>query len=166
MTAAPLIDPRRYRDAIGRFATGVTVVTWDTGSVRRGMTANAVASVSLEPTLLLVCVDRHGAAHTQLGTVDVFAVNVLAEEQLDVSRGFARPGVDGMLGVPHRPGASGAPILRDAVAWLECAVHERIEGGDHTIYIGRVLAVDVQRPEAAPLLFYAGAYRRLGPPIE
>lgn len=166
MTASPPIDPRRYRDAIGRFATGVTVVTWDTGSIRRGMTANAVASLSLDPTLLLVCIDRHGAAHEQLATVDTFAVNVLAEEQVEVSRGFARPGVDGMLGVPHRPGVTGAPILRDAVAWLECAVHERLEGGDHTIYIGRVLDVDIARPDAAPLLFYAGAYRRLGPTLE
>ncbi|MBM4416227.1 MAG: flavin reductase [Chloroflexi bacterium] len=166
MTTAPLIDARRYRDVIGRFATGVTVVTWDTGSVRRGMTANAVASVSLDPTLVLVCVDRHGAAHAQLATVETFALNVLAEDQLEVSRAFAQPGVDGMLGVPYRSGAHGAPLLRDAVAWLECAVHERLEGGDHTIYLGRVLALDIQRPEVAPLLFYAGAYRRLGAPLE
>jgi 3-hydroxy-9,10-secoandrosta-1,3,5(10)-triene-9,17-dione monooxygenase reductase component len=166
MAAEPTVDPRRYRDVIGRFATGVTVITWQSGDVRRGMTANAVASLSLEPTLLLVCVGRFGAAHAQLAAAEAFAVNVLGEDQVELSRGFARPGVDGMLGAAYRVGAGGSPILRDAIAWLECAVHERLEGGDHTIYVGRVLDLDLARPDAAPLLFYAGNYRRLGPPAE
>ena len=88
MTAEPTLDPRQFRDAIGRFATGVTVITWDDGEHIRGMTANAVSSLSLDPMLLLVCVDQKGTAHEQLKAATTFAVNILAQDQMDVSQYF------------------------------------------------------------------------------
>lgn len=162
MTAEHAIDSRMFRDTIGRFATGVTVLTWDDGTHVRGMTANAVSSVSLDPMLLLACVDRRGSAHEQLMTASSFAVNILAEDQAAVSQTFARHGIEDMGDVAHTPGRTGAPIIEGVLAWVECEIAERFPGGDHTIFIGRVVDLQVARPEAPPLLFYAGRYRSLG----
>src|SRR5437868_7393723 len=107
MTAEPTLDPRMYRDTIGRFATGVTVVTWDDGEHARGMTANAVSSLSLDPMLLLVCVDKKTSAHAQLERARAFAVNILAEDQIEVSNTFARHNVEDMADVPYGIRASG-----------------------------------------------------------
>ncbi len=159
---APVIDQRLYRDVVGRFATGVTVVTFQTEDVTRGMTANAVTSLSLDPTLLLVCVDKRGTVHSQLRDAEAFAVNILAEDQVDISKTFSRRGVEGMAGVPYRLGATGSPIIDGVLAWFECAVHERLDGGDHTIYVGRVVDLALPRPEAEPLLFFGGAYHSIG----
>ncbi|HRC61887.1 MAG: flavin reductase family protein [Dehalococcoidia bacterium] len=156
------IDQRLYRDVIGRFATGVTVITFRTDHVTRGMTANAVASLSLDPTLLIACIDKRTSAHAALAQADGFAVNILAEDQLEISRLFARPGLEGMGDVEYRTAVTGAPILDGVLAWFDCAVHERFDGGDHTIFVGRVLELSLERPEADPLLFYAGGYRTLG----
>lgn len=157
-----LIDPRLYRDVIGRFATGVTVLTFKTPEVMRGMTANAIASVSLEPTLLLACVEKQSSVHEQLRRAETFALNILADDQLVVSRTFAQRGLAGMGGVPYRLGATGAPIIDGVLAWFECAVHERLDGGDHTIYLGRVLDLAIERPDARPLLYFGSAYRAIG----
>jgi flavin reductase (DIM6/NTAB) family NADH-FMN oxidoreductase RutF len=161
MTAESALDPRMFRDAIGRFATGVTVVTWDDGEHVRGMTANAVASLSLDPMLLLVCVDRHGSAHEQLLVAQAFAVNILAHDQLEVSNAFARHGIEDMGEVAYGTRQTGAPIIDGALAWIECEITERIPGGDHTIFIGRVLDLQIERPKAAPLLFFGGRYRAI-----
>lgn len=157
-----LIDQRLYRDVIGRFATGVTVLTFRTPEVTRGMTANAVTSLSLDPTLLIACVDKRSSVHGRLQQADAFALNILAEDQVDISRTFARPGIEDMGDVAYRSGSTGAPIIEGVLAWFECAVHERLDGGDHTIYVGRVLDLSVERPDADPLLFYAGGYHKLG----
>ena len=117
MTAESAIDARRYRDAIGRFATGVTVLTWDDGEHVRGMTANAVTSVSLDPMLLLACVDRRGSAHDQLHRAQAFTVNILAEDQIAVSQAFARSGVEDMGAVPYLTGSTGAPIIVGALVY-------------------------------------------------
>jgi flavin reductase (DIM6/NTAB) family NADH-FMN oxidoreductase RutF len=156
------IDPRLYRDVIGRFATGVTVITFRTPDVTRGMTANAVTSLSLDPTLLLACVAKQTFAHARLEETDSFAVNILAEDQLELSRLFARPGLQDMGDIEYRTAVTGAPIIEGVLAWFDCAVHERLDGGDHTIYVGRVLELSLERPDASPLLFYAGGYRSLG----
>jgi len=165
MTSSPAIDPRLYRNTIGCFVTGVTVITWDDGEMARGMTANAVSSLSLDPMLLLVCVDKKATAHPQMAKAGAFAVNILAEDQIEVSKTFARHGVDGMSGVPWSRRATGAPIIDGSLAWLDCEVQERLEGGDHTIYIGRVVALDIARPDASPLLFFGGSYRCCGPKL-
>jgi flavin reductase (DIM6/NTAB) family NADH-FMN oxidoreductase RutF len=160
---APAIDHSLYRHVIGRFATGVTVVTFHNDEVTRGMTANAVSSLSLDPTLLLVCVEKLTAAHAQIGRSDAFAVNILAEDQENVSRTFAEHGTQDMGNVPYRIGATGSPIIEGAIAWFECEVHERLDGGDHTIYIGRVVELALERPDANPLLFFGGTYRTIEP---
>ncbi len=161
MTAS-VIDQRVYRDVIGRFATGVTVITFQSEDMTRGMTANAVSSLSLDPTLLLVCVEKKTAVHEQLEHVPAFALNILAEDQIDVARTFARRGLQDMAGVPYRTGVTGAPIIKDALGWFECEVYDRLNGGDHTIYIGRVVELSLDRPEARPLLFFGGAYHSIG----
>ena len=165
MTTSPAVDGRKYRDTIGRFATGVTVVTMDDGASPRGMTANAIASVSLEPTLLLVCVERSVRAHAQLEAAGAFAVNILAADQVEVSRRFARSGVQGMEGVAWRTATTGAPIIEGVLAWLDCRLEQRLDGGDHSIFLGRVVDLDTPRPEAAPLLFWHSRYYALGPDI-
>ena len=162
MTASPTVDARKFRDTIGRFATGVTVVTMDDGHTPRGMTANSVTSVSLEPTLLLVCVDKSVRAHAQLEAAGAFAVNVLASDQLDVCKLFARHGVQGMEGIPWGTATTGAPIIQGVLAWLDCRLEHRFEGGDHSIFVGRVVDLDIARPDADPLLFMAGRYYTLG----
>jgi flavin reductase (DIM6/NTAB) family NADH-FMN oxidoreductase RutF len=163
MTAESAIDARMYRDTIGRFATGVTVITWDDGAHVRGMTANAVSSLSLDPMMLLVCVDKKASAHDQLEVARAFAVNILAADQIEVSKAFARHGVADMADARYTLRASGAPILDGALAWIECEIAERLPGGDHTIYLGRVVDLEISRPEADPLLFFGGRYRSLAP---
>ena len=161
-----MIDTRLFRDVIGRFATGVTVITAAHDGKVRGMTANAVSSLSLEPTLLLVCVQRDASLHEVLQAATGFAVNILAADQRHLSELFARKGeLDRpMGGTAFRPGdVTGAPLLAGAIGWFECRHHAAFEGGDHTIFVGQVTGVEMARPEAEPLLFYAGRYRQIAP---
>ena len=166
MTAPPPpIDARRYRDVAGCFATGVTVVTTRGERGPRGMTANAVASLSLEPTLFLVCIDRLAGSHEAMLRAGRFAVNVLAEEQEAVSRFFAGPTDEDAPMGPHawRESAGGSPLLDEALAWLDCRTRDVLDGGDHAIFVGEVLDCGIQRPDAAPLIFSRGRYRALAP---
>jgi flavin reductase (DIM6/NTAB) family NADH-FMN oxidoreductase RutF len=152
-----------YRRLIGCFATGVTVITAARGEEVRGMTANAVTSLSLEPLLLLICVDKRTVTHQFLEEAQHFAVNILAEDQEQVSRALAsRDSEDArrLIGYRYRSGQTGAPILEDCLAYVECRITEVLEGGDHSIFIGEVEAGDVLR-EVPPLLFFRGKYSRL-----
>lgn len=160
-----MIDARRFRDAIGRFATGVTVVTAAAGGQVRGMTANAVSSLSLDPTLLLVCVQRTASAHAMIEQAGAFAVNILAADQRPLADLFARVGeFDApMGGVPFHPGSTGAPVLDGSLASIECVLQERLDGGDHSIFIGRVIDIVMPRPDVEPLIFFRGAYREIAP---
>lgn len=162
MTAEPTVDPRQYRDVIGRFATGVTVITWDDGESARGMTANAISSVSLDPMLVLICIDKKVSAHPRLLASNAFAINILAHDQIEVSKVFASHGVEGMADVPYELGQTGSPLIDGSIAWIDCEIGERLEGGDHTIFLGKVVAVSIARPDTDPLLFWAGRYRRMG----
>ena len=157
------IDAARYRKIVGHLATGVTVITTAHDGWLHGMTANAVTSLSLNPLLLLICVDKTAHAHEQIAKAGRFAVNILTGEQEDVSRTFAvtaGPEEGSLRGVAYKIGAQGSPILDDVLAYFECEVVDRCEGGDHTIYIGSVLSGDVVE-EGAPLLFYRGGYQRI-----
>jgi flavin reductase (DIM6/NTAB) family NADH-FMN oxidoreductase RutF len=157
------IDSAQYRDIVGRFATGVTVVTTRNEGLYHGFTANAVTSVSLDPLLLLVCVDKTARAHEELVNADAFAVNILTREQEDLSNLFAQRGepvAENLRGVPSRPGVTGAPIIEAALAYLECETAERLEGGDHTIFLGRVVAGQGGN-DGSPLLYYHGKYRTI-----
>jgi flavin reductase (DIM6/NTAB) family NADH-FMN oxidoreductase RutF len=152
-----------YRRLIGSFATGVTVITAAHGQEVRGMTANAVTSLSLEPLLLLICVDKRTVTHQFLEEAQHFAVNILAEDQEQVSRALAsRDSEDArrLIGYRHHPGHTGAPILEDCLAYVECRITEVLQGGDHSIFIGQVEAGEVLR-DVPPLLFFRGKYSRL-----
>ena len=161
------VEPRAYRDAIGLFASGVTVITTRLDDLVHGMTANAVTSVSLEPTLLLVCIDRRTHLHDLLMRADHFAVNILAADQEDLGNHFA--GRDRGAAAPNTlrfvhndmPAAGHVPTIAGCLTALRCAVETRYEGGDHTILLGRVLDVVPGAPDAAPLIWFAGGYRRL-----
>ncbi len=158
------IDAITYRNTIGQFTTGVTVVTTAAGGRLHGTTVNSLASVSLDPLLLLICIDTEAHAHEQITTSGKFAVNILAEDQEDVSIVFAEasePEQGRLRGTPFRLSENGAPIIEGCLAYLECAVSERYAAGDHTIFLGEVLDGEVLRGDARPLLFFRGRYRRI-----
>jgi flavin reductase (DIM6/NTAB) family NADH-FMN oxidoreductase RutF len=153
-----------FRQIMGHFATGVTVITTANKGLLHGMTANAIASLSLDPMLMLVCVDHSAHAYEQIAESSLFGVNVLAEDQEDISRMFAAKGdpeEGAMRGADFHLGQHGTPVLEGCVAHVESHVIDRCEGGDHTIFIGSVLGGDVLR-DAPPLLFYRGGYRKIG----
>jgi flavin reductase len=159
-------DAKLLRRAFGAFATGITVVTVG-GRAPHGMTANSFTSVSLDPPLLLVCVDRSAVMHRSLLATRRFAVSVLAAEQEEVARHFAdrwRPlGAAQFEGVDWVPGRyTGAPLVQGALAWFECALWRAYDGGDHTIFVGSLLSVDKQQEEDA-VLFFHGRFRQLTP---
>lgn len=158
------VDPMEFRSIIGHFATGVTVITTADGERLHGMTANAVSSLSLNPVMVLICVDKTTHTHEVLDAGGVFTVNVLGEHQEAVSRVFAKksaPEAGTLRGQPFRLGETGAPILSDCLAFLECRVAGTFDGGDHTIFLGRVVSEGVVE-EMKPLLFYRGGYHTLG----
>ena len=157
------IDAAGYRKVIGAFATGVTVVTTEVEGRLHGFTANAVASLSLDPLLLLVCVDKRANAHQELARASSFAVNILTESQQDLSNLFAKSGeptANTLRGVAFHRGVTGAPLIYGALASLECETYRALDGGDHTIHLGRVVEGAVHR-EAQPLLYYLGGYRSI-----
>ena len=167
MTTEPAIDARRFRDTIGRFGTGVTVITWDDGEHVRGMTANSFPSVSLPPPLVLVCVDRNASWHSMMEVADAFAINILASDQRAVSDTFARRGEsEGVMhDLPFHDGPLGSPILEGVLGWVECRVEARHAAGDHTILVGRVESMAAADADVKPLLFFAGGYRAIGDPL-
>ncbi|HEY8393750.1 MAG TPA: flavin reductase family protein [Thermaerobacter sp.] len=152
------VTPQELRQAMGRFATGVTLIAAYDGDRVHAMTANAVTSVSLEPPLVLVCVGRDRVMHGVLERADRYAINVLSAEQEPISRYFARqtdqePAYRFITQPPH------APRLEGAIAYLDCRIVERLPGGDHTIFLGEVEVAEAA--EGEPLLFFAGRYGRL-----
>ncbi|RMF21087.1 MAG: flavin reductase [Deltaproteobacteria bacterium] len=154
-----------FRRAMGNFATGVTVVTTAREGRFYGFTANSLTAVSLDPLLLLVCVDRGGEAHREMESCAAFAVNILASDQKDLSNHFASrdtSGGDRLAGVPFRCGKTGAPVLDGALAVLECVKADRLDGGDHSIFIGRVEAGEIDPAQRDALVYFRGAYRSLG----
>ena len=154
-------DPRTLRDALGCFATGVTVVTAIApDSTPIGLTANSFTSVSLDPPLLLVCIDRRAGSLATLQEAPGFAVNVLHIGQQPTSNRFARPGEDRFAETPWDIGEFGAPVLAGALAAFECRRHALHDGGDHVILVGEVLKARFE-PRRDPLLYFRGKYRRL-----
>jgi 3-hydroxy-9,10-secoandrosta-1,3,5(10)-triene-9,17-dione monooxygenase reductase component len=151
---------------MGQFATGVTVITTrDQGGRRFGTTANAVSSVSLRPPLVLACLRRESETLAALLERRRFAINVLHSSQSELSDRFARRSADDTWeAVAHRT-ADEIPLLEGAIATLQCDLHDVADGGDHAVVVGHVVALEHgPDPDAEPLLFYAGAYRRLGGP--
>jgi flavin reductase (DIM6/NTAB) family NADH-FMN oxidoreductase RutF len=162
---ASTVDVSAFRKAMGSFPTGVTVVTVATGDGNtHGVTVNSFSSVSLDPMLVLVCLNKTSRALGLIERAGAFAVNVLSARQKDVSRWFAdrhRPAGPAMFdGVPLEPGATGCPVLADAAASFDCRLRQSYRAGDHVIVLGEVVAL-VHRPELEPLVFHAGTHKSL-----
>lgn len=155
------LDTNDFRRAMGCFATGVTVITVDQGGEVHGMTANAFASVSLDPMLVLVCVDHRARTHAHLHARKRFGVNVLRSDQQAISEYYARSTETHQraeeAGATFDRTAHGTPLLHGALAYLECRLHATQKAGDHTIFIAEVEDVVVRDGE--PLLFFRGQYR-------
>lgn len=152
----------RYRQVLGHFATGVTVVTAAIGREPAGLAVNSFTSVSLEPPLVAICVSTRSTTWPKIQASGTFCVNVLADDQEALCRVFAARGTDKFQGVGWKPAESGAPILNDVLAWIDCAVVAEHPGGDHVIVIGEVRDLAVMR-EGLPLVFYRGGYGRFQP---
>jgi len=155
------VDGKEFRRLLGHFAAGVTIITTKSGDDEPyGLTATAFSSVSLEPPLVLVCVDKKSETHPHFGVSGVYGVNFLTSEQVNLSNRFAKSGGDKFEGVEWTPGSIGVPLLAGALAHLECRISDTVDAGDHTIFIGRVEAGSVN--EGDPLLHFNGAYRSIG----
>jgi flavin reductase (DIM6/NTAB) family NADH-FMN oxidoreductase RutF len=155
-----LIDPDLFRAVLGRFASGVTVVTTRDASGRdHGLTVSAFASLSLEPPLVLVCIDQSSSVHPVLRDASHFVVNVLASTQEALSRRFSGRDLDRFDGVGYSRGTTGPAVLEEVLAYLECRVAHRLDQGDHTIFVGEVESADTST--GRPLLYYRGGYATL-----
>ena len=153
-----------FRSALARWGSGVAIVTAAAGDRIHGMTVSAFSSVSLDPPLVLVCADKTSNTLGVIHEGGVFAVNILAAGQRELSNKFASKTDEHLRfeGVAWRPGRTGAPILEGALAALDCRVEAAHDAGDHVIYVGRVEAVEVTHGE--PLVYFGGAYRGLTEP--
>ncbi|HEY1915827.1 MAG TPA: flavin reductase family protein [Streptosporangiaceae bacterium] len=168
-SADPLsgVDPVAYRQAVGRFATGILVASTQFDGIPHIMTVNAFTSVSLEPLRVLFCAEKIARFHDAVLATGTWAVSVLDESSEKLSRWLATRGrpLEGQLdGVPYHPGpVTGAPILDGSLSALECRMTAVHDGGDHSIVVGEVLAATTFRPHDQPLVFFGGRYRRLAP---
>ena len=149
-----------YKDALRRFASGITIVTAATEGRAHGMTATSFASVSLIPPLVLVCLEKNSRTHDLVLESRSFAVSVLADDQEELARDFALRGDKSFESRVERLGTNGAPLMAGAIAWIECTVAEVVEGGDHHVVIGEVIASESR--EGRPLLYYDRAYHERG----
>ncbi len=150
------------RGAMGRFATGVTVVTLlDDRDVPQGFTVNSLTSVSLAPPLVLVCVDHSANILRCFSKNCTFMVNVLSEDQEEISSRFASKAEDKFAGIAYEAGKLGPPRIQGCLGYLECRITNQYPGGDHVIFIGEVEVTELGPEGGKPLLFYAGKYARL-----
>lgn len=154
-------DPRAFRRALGNFATGVTIMTAAVDGKRVGVTANSFNSVSLDPALILWSIDKRSTSYEVFNAASHFAVNILAADQIDLSNQFARPSDDKFATIEVEEGAGGAPLFADCAARFQCELHQQIDGGDHWILLGKVVAFDDFG--RAPLLYHQGAYSSVLP---
>ena len=159
------VTQTEFRKAMASFGTGVTVITVDFEGEVHGMTANAFASVSLDPPLVLVCVDHQARTHAHLHLKKRFGVNVLGENQKAISQYYADPNpthrdAERVAGARFDRTQHGTPVLHGALAYLECRLHTVQDAGDHTIFIAEVEDVVVRQGD--PLLYFRGEYRRIG----
>jgi len=156
-------DATTLRQVMGYFATGVTIITTrDQSGTPYGLTANAVTSLSLVPPLLLICVDRKAETFPHFYDSKTFVLNILAEDQTELSRRFASSGGEKFTGVACHAGRLGTPILDGTLGHIECRIIETLEGGDHVIHIGEVEHAEGR--DGRPLIFFRGKYRQLMEP--
>jgi len=156
----PVIDPAAYRAVMGGFATGVTVITLgSTNGFRLGVTASSFNTVSLDPPLILWSLALKAPSLAAFRSHDLFAVSVLANHQKDIALQFARPAEDKFAGIDMIEGANGLPLIKGALAHIECRTVARYAGGDHEIMLGQV--VSLRRDDYAPLVFQGGKFHGL-----
>ncbi|MPZ23175.1 MAG: flavin reductase [Dehalococcoidia bacterium] len=163
------LDKREFRNIMGTFATGVTLITAARDEVYTGITVNSFSSVSLDPVLVLVCIDLTAESHPFIAESRAFVINILARDQEDLSRQFATKDPDkdrAVRNIPHRIGEVGAPILEGTLAHLECTVVNEVHAGDHTVFVGEVVDAGYASDAGPPLVFYQGKYRDLAAPPE
>ncbi len=154
-------DTQAYRSALSQFVTGITIVTATAADgTALGLTMNSFSSVSLDPPLILFSVDRRAWSLADLEAAPGYAVNVLGAGQRDLSDRFARQGEDKWADLDCSPGYGDAPLLADTVAQFECAPYAAHDGGDHVIFVGRVVRFR-SRPATPPLVYHRGSYVRL-----
>jgi flavin reductase (DIM6/NTAB) family NADH-FMN oxidoreductase RutF len=153
------VDDAQFKLAMSHFASGVTVVTTEHEGKPYGMTVASFASLSLHPPLILVCIERLVKSHDAIAAAKKFAVNVLAADQVEISNRFATKLDDKFAGIATQPGRIGVPLIDGTLCAIECRVREQLPGGDHSIFVGEVVAV--QMGEGSPLLYFRSGYRRL-----
>jgi flavin reductase (DIM6/NTAB) family NADH-FMN oxidoreductase RutF len=158
-----VISSEEFRLALRHFPAGVTIVTIKAGEEVHGLTVSAFASVSAEPPLIMVIIENRHHAYRLLQHPDaVFAVNILGEEQSELSNRFAWVKDENRFALGNwTTAATGVPILSDALAWLDCRIQARYPAGSHTIYVGEVHASKVPKEEAPPLIYWNRGYRKL-----
>lgn len=152
------VGPDEFKKAMRTFSSGVTVITTREGDRLHGLTVSAFSSLSLDPPLVLICIDKGAAAHDVFGKAGKFVVNILADDQEEVSNCFASRADDKFEKSKWHVGVLGLPVIDDAFGVAECVLHDSLPGGDHTIFVGRVVATRTR--EAKPLLYGQGGYRR------
>lgn len=154
------LDPDAFRAVMGRFASGVTIVTaTDASGNDHGMTVSAFASVSLDPPLMVMCINHTASMHDILASSDYFAVNILASTQEAIARRFADTGAQRFEGIGYSRGENGVPILDDVLACIECKRVSSTVAGDHTVIVGETVATSMR--DARPLLYYRGGFAQL-----
>lgn len=155
------LDTREFRNALGRFATGVCVITADVDGKPFGMTVNSFASVSLDPALVLWSIQKDSECAPVFENVTHYGINILKDDQMDVSNQYAKKGEHELTAGTFRQGASGAVVLKDAMTSFECEIEQRIDAGDHIVLLSKVHEMSNDPAERNPLLFFGGKYREL-----
>jgi 4-nitrophenol 2-monooxygenase / 4-nitrocatechol 4-monooxygenase, reductase component len=153
------VDDAQFKLAMSHFASGVTIVTTEQDGKPFGMTVAAFSSLSLHPPLVLVCIEKSVRTHEAIAAAGKFGVSILSDAQTDVSNRFASRNEDKFSGIATHPGESGVPLIDGALTTLECTVREQFAGGDHSIFVGEVVAIATA--EGAPLVYYRSGYRGL-----
>lgn len=154
------VSEENFKELMSNFASGVTVVTVEHEETLTGLTVSSFASVSLDPPLVLVCIENDARTNKLLKNDIGFTVNILSEKQTELSKRFARPGLsmeERLEGISYGRVDTGGPVLTDCLAWLECEPYDKTVAGDHTIYVGKVIDGDVLE-EGSPLLYHQGEY--------
>jgi flavin reductase (DIM6/NTAB) family NADH-FMN oxidoreductase RutF len=153
------VDDAQFKLALSHFASGITVVTTEWEGKPYGMTVASFASLSLHPPLVIICIEKSVKSHDAIAASRKFGVNILAAQQADVANRFASRIDDKFTGVTWANGALGVPVIANALATIECTLRDQLPGGDHSIFVGEVVATAVR--EGEPLLYFRGGYREM-----
>lgn len=161
-TLSNSVDPLQLRDVLGRFATGIVIVTACSAEGKPvGLTISSFNSLSLNPALVLWSIDLNSSSLETFRASDSFAINILSHEQLALCKQFSRKGVDKFAGIEYSHGISGAPLLDGSAAHIQCKTVQRIPTGDHELYVGQVLSLEAF--DSDPLIFHRGAFKAISP---